>query len=105
VFASPTVAGDVVLLGVLNGVLQARDKASGAVLWEFQTEASRANRGWVLTAERRFNGPLLCASNWHEATDIAVDRQSSVGSFFSSPLVVDGVVYIGSSDGKLYAIE
>jgi len=41
----------------------------------------------------------------HEATDIAVDRQSSVGSFFSSPLVVDGVVYIGSSDGKLYAIE
>ncbi|HWK84969.1 MAG TPA: PQQ-binding-like beta-propeller repeat protein [Caldimonas sp.] len=105
VFASPTVAGDVVLVGVLNGVLQARDKASGAVLWEFQTEASRANRGWVLTAERRFNGPLLYASNWHEATDVAVDRQSSVGSFFSSPLVVDGVVYIGSTDGKLYAIE
>jgi len=50
VFSSPTIAGDVVLVGVLNGTLQARDKASGALLWEFQTDASRANRGWVLTA-------------------------------------------------------
>ena len=105
VFASPTVAGDVVLLGVLNGILQARDKASGDVLWEFQTEASRANRGWALTAERRFNGPMLYPSNWHEATAVAMDRQSSVGSFFSTPLVVGGVVYIGSADGNLYAIE
>ena len=104
-FASPTVAGDVVLLGMLNGVLQARDKASGALLWEFQTEASRANRGWVLTADKRFNGPMLYASNWHEATDVAQDRQTSVGSFFSTPLVADAVVYIGSADGNLYAIE
>ena len=104
-FASPTVAGDVVLLGLLNGVLQARDKASGALLWEFQTEASRANLGWVLTAEKRPNGPMVFASTWHEATDIAQDRQLSVGAFFSTPLVVAGVVYIGSTDGRLYAIE
>ncbi len=104
-FASPTVAGDVVLLGMLNGVLQARDKASGSLLWEFQTEASRANRGWVLTADRRFNAPMIFVSNWHEATDVAQDRQASVGSFFSTPLVVAGVVYVGSADGNLYAIE
>lgn len=104
-FASPTVAGDVVLLGMLNGVLQARDKTSGSLLWEFQTEASRANRGWVLTADKRFNAPMLYASNWHEATDVAQDRQSSVGSFFSTPLVANAVVYIGSDDGNLYAIE
>jgi outer membrane protein assembly factor BamB len=104
-FASPTVAGDVVLLGMLNGVLQARDKAGGSLLWEFQTEASRANRGWVLTAERRFNAPMLFVSSWHEATDVAQDRQASVGSFFSTPLVAGGEVYIGSADGNLYAIE
>ena len=104
-FASPTVAGDVVLLGMLNGVLQARDKASGSVLWEFQTEASRANRGWVLTADHRFNAPMLFVSGWHEATDVAQDRQASVGSFFSTPLVANGVVYVGSADGNLYAIE
>ncbi len=105
VFASPSVAGDVVLLGMLNGVLQARDKASGELLWEFRTEASRANRGWVLTADKRFNAAMLFVSTWHEATDVAQDRQASVGSFFSTPLVAAGVVYVGSADGNLYAIE
>ncbi len=105
VFSSPTIAGDVVLLGVLNGVLQARDKASGELRWEFQTDASRANRGWVLTDERRFNSTMLFPSSWHDAYAIAADKQQSVGSFFSTPLVVDAVVYIGSADGRLYAIE
>ena len=105
VFSSPTVAGDVVLLGVLNGVLQARDRASGALLWEYQTEASRANRGWVLTPERRFNAPLLFASGWHEGVALGFERQQSVGSFYATPLVLDGVVFIGSADGSLYAIE
>jgi outer membrane protein assembly factor BamB len=105
VFASPTIAGAVVLVGVLNGVLQARDRASGELLWEFQTDASRANRGWVLTADKRFNAPLLFPSGWREATAVGADRQQSIGSFFSTPLVVGGVVYIGSADGNLYAIE
>jgi len=105
VFGSPTIAGDVVLVGALNGVLQARDKASGALLWEFQTEASRANRGWVLMADNRFNGPLLFATNWHEGMAQGVERQQSVGSFFSTPLVAGGVVYVGSADGRMYALE
>ncbi|MGM9481560.1 outer membrane protein assembly factor BamB family protein [Roseateles sp. NT4] len=105
VFGSPTIAGDVVLVGVLNGVLQARDKAGGALLWEFQTEASRANRGWVLTADKRFNGSLLYASNWHEGMAQGAERQQAVGSFFSTPLVANGVVYIGSADGRMYALE
>ncbi len=32
-------------------------------------------------------------------------RQFGVGSIFSSPLVVGGVVYFGSTDGNLYAVE
>lgn len=104
VFSSPVIAGDVVLLGVLNGVLQARDKASGALLWEFQTEASRANRGWVLTAERAFNSKLLFPTGWHDGTALGAARQWSVGSFFATPLVVNGVIYIGSADGQLYAL-
>ena len=33
------------------------------------------------------------------------ERQQGVGSFFSTPLVVGGVVYIGSADGRMYALE
>jgi outer membrane protein assembly factor BamB len=105
VFSSPVVAGDVVLLGVLNGSLQARDKDSSALLWEFRTEAARSNQGWVLTSDQRFNAPLLFPSGWREAVALGADRQQSVGSFFATPLVVGGVVYVGSADGNLYALE
>ena len=105
IFASPSVAGEVVYLGILNGTLEARDLSSGDLLWEFRTEASKRNDGWVLTADRRFNTPLLYPSSWREAPIVATDRQFGIGAVFSTPLVVDGVVYFGSTDGNLYALE
>lgn len=67
VFGSPSVARDVVYLGVLNGTLGARDLNTGELLWEFETAVSRENRSWVLTADRKFNGPMIFSSNWREA--------------------------------------
>ena len=104
-FASPTVAGDVVLVGVMNGTLEARDLATGTLLWDYRTEASKRNRGWALDKERRFNNPLLFSSTWREAPIVAQDRQLSVGSFVSTPLAVAGAVYVGSTDGAVYAME
>jgi len=105
VFGSPTIAGDTVLLGVLNGSLQARDRADGRVLWEFRTEAARANRGWVLSAEGRFNSGWLYASGWGDQSNDGTRRQDGVGSFYATPLVAGGTVYIGSADATMYAIE
>lgn len=104
-FSSPAVAGNVVLIGVLNGTLQARDRQSGELLWSFETETSKKNVGWVLTSDRAFNEPLLYHSPWRENPIVAADRQFSIGAIFSSPLVVDGVVYFGSTDGYLYALD
>jgi len=104
-FSSPAIAGDVVFIGVLNGTLEARDLKTGKVLWDFQTETSKQNKGWVLTADRSFNEPLLYHSIWREAPIVATDRQFGIGAIFSSPLVVNGVVYFGSTDGYLYALE
>ncbi len=104
-FSSPAIAGDVVLIGVLNGTLQARDLESGEILWSFETEASKQNKGWVLTKDRAFNVPLLYHSSWREDPIVSTDRQFDIGAIFSSPLVVNGVVYFGSTDGYLYALE
>jgi outer membrane protein assembly factor BamB len=104
-FSSPAIAGNVAFIGVLNGTLEARDANTGELLWDYQTDASKQNRGWVLTADRKFNQPLLFFDNWFEAPLLAQDRQLSVGSIFSSPLVANGVVYFGSTDGFLYALE
>jgi outer membrane protein assembly factor BamB len=104
-FASPSIAGDVVMVGVLNGTLEARDIKTGELLWNYQVEKSKRDIGWVLTADRKFNFPLLFRSNWRESATVATEKQMSVGAIFSSPLVADGVVFFGSTDGYLYALE
>jgi outer membrane protein assembly factor BamB len=104
-FSSPTVAGDVVLIGVLNGTLEARDAGTGALLWSYEVEASRGPAGRVLAADRTFDTPLLYASSWGASPFAAFVRQAGVGSIFSTPLVAGGLVLFGSADGALYALE
>jgi outer membrane protein assembly factor BamB len=48
---------------------------------------------------------MFYPSNWHEGPMVAVDREFGIGSIFSAPLIANGVVYVGSADGYLYAIE
>lgn len=105
VFSSPTVAGSVLLLGVLNGTLEARDLASGERLWSWQTDAARANLGWALTADGRINSAMLYTEGWHDSMALGAQRQFSIGALFATPLVVNGVIYVGSADGRLFAIE
>ncbi|HKS04086.1 MAG TPA: PQQ-binding-like beta-propeller repeat protein [Chthoniobacterales bacterium] len=104
-FSSPTVGADVAFIGVLNGTLEARDLKTGNLLWDFKVEKSKQNEGWVLTSDRKFNVPFLFHSNWREAPLLATDQQIRLGGIYSSPLVINGVVYFGSADGFLYALE
>jgi eukaryotic-like serine/threonine-protein kinase len=104
-FSSPAVGSDVVFIGVLNGTLEARDLKTGDLLWDFKVEKSKQNDDWVLTGDRKFNVPFLFHSNWREAPLVATDQQIRLGGIYSSPLVANGVVYFGSADGFLYALE
>lgn len=105
VFSSPVIAGPVLLLGVLNGSLEARDLASGERLWSWRTEAAQANPGWALTADGRINADMLYTQGWHESMAQGALRQFSIGAIFAAPLVVQRVIYIGSADGRLVALE
>jgi outer membrane protein assembly factor BamB len=105
VFSSPSIAGDVVYLGILNGTMDARDRRTGELLWSFQTETAKQNRNWVLTADGKLNPAMFFRSNWHEGPLVAADREFAIGAIFSAPLIAGGVVYVGSADGFLYALE
>ena len=61
--------------------------------------------GWVLTADRKFNGALTFPSQWREAPIVSTAQQFAIGAIFSSPLVVGKTIYFGSTDGNLYALE
>lgn len=105
VFSSPAVAGGIAYYGVLNGTLEARDLNNGKLLWQYQTDASKKNQNWVLNSDRGANGYFLFRSSWREAPIVATDTQFRAGVIFSSPLVMDNVVYFGSTDGFLYALD
>lgn len=104
VFSSPAVADDVAYVGLMNGLFVAIDLKSGKQLWEFQTDFSRENRGFLLNADKTMNYPMLFRAAF-EDNAITVERLFTLGSIASSPLVANGVVYFGSSDGYLYALD
>ena len=103
-FSSPAVAGDVAYFGLMNGTFVAVDLKSGKPLWEFQTEVSRENQGFFLNADKTLNSMMLFRDEF-EANPIGVERLFTLGSIASSPLVLNGIVYFGSADGYVYALQ
>lgn len=103
-FSSPAVAGDVVYIGKMNGSLEAFDLKTGKQLWEFQTDASKENREMVLKSDRSLNDAMMFRASDYGGV-AGVDRMFNLGSIASSPLVVNGKVYFGSTDGYLYALK
>ncbi|MDR3718240.1 MAG: PQQ-binding-like beta-propeller repeat protein [Bryobacteraceae bacterium] len=103
-FSSPAVAGDTVYIGKMNGGLEALDLKTGKQLWEFQTEDSKANRDLVLKADRSKNDATLFRPSDIGGV-VSVERMFNLGSVASSPLVVNGKVYFGSTDGFVYALK
>lgn len=104
-FSSPALAGGMAYVGSFNGTLTAIDLAAGKAAWEFRTEGNRKNALGVLTAEGTFNSAVVFNSGFYENMFATADRLFSLGSIVASPVVQDGVVYVGSADGNFYALE
>jgi eukaryotic-like serine/threonine-protein kinase len=104
-FSSPALAGNRAYVGSFNGKLYAIDVSSGKIAWEFQTAASKANAQGALTAEGGFNPAVLFTSRFFDDMYVSGNRLLSLGAIVSSPVVDNGVVYVGSADGHLYALE
>jgi hypothetical protein len=104
---TPESLGEIQLRELLaDGRADLADARTGALDWSFRTEGSRRDPLKVLDAELR-----LDQAAFHPVTgdfgDMYVDfyRFTTVGGIMASPAVVDGVIYFGSLDGKLYALR
>jgi len=107
VFSSPAIAGDLVYFGVSNGRLEAVEAKTGKEAWAFQTDASKNDPLKILKPDGSIREETAYASYFHDYQDmvLAVNRIFSVGAIWSSPVVDHGVVYFGSTDGNLYALQ
>jgi eukaryotic-like serine/threonine-protein kinase len=104
-FSSPALAGDVVYYGTSDGWLRAVDIRIGGFRAHFQTDGSKQHGAkWtdangVLQTDRMYPDFTL------DGMMIGVRTMFTVGSILSSPTIVDGVLYVGSTDGQLYALR
>lgn len=87
--SSPAVAGGLVYFESYSGNFIALDVTTGQVKWKFQTDG-----------ERRFT-----AKSIHGGQPAGEADPDPFDVYLSSPTIADGVVYFGSGDGNIYALD
>jgi outer membrane protein assembly factor BamB len=105
IFASPSIAGGMLYLAGQDGKLNAIDLASMKPAWVFQSEGSRANLETLSKPDGRPNYEAAFRSNFYDDLIVGVGKMRTAGQFLSSPVISGDVLYIGSTDGNLYALE
>jgi len=104
-FSSPALVGNTIYFGTSDGWVHAMDVSSGAVKADFQTDGSKANASKYTDEKGALNSSALYPDFTLEGMYIGVDRMEQLGSILSSPVIADGILYVGSTDGNLYALR
>lgn len=104
-FSSPALVGDLVYYGTSDGWLHAVDIRTGTMAAEFQTDGSKTNGARWTDSTGRFRSGDMYPDRTLDGMMIGMRTMFTVGSILSSPVVADGVLYVGSTDGQLYAIR
>ena len=103
-YSAPSVAGELLIWGGLDGRIHALTAASGDPAWTFPTSDI------IFSAPAIAGDIAYVGSNdkYLYALDTATGRmqwQFRADSGVSSPVIADGVVYVGTEGGVLYALE
>jgi len=105
IYSSPAIVAETLYVGTCGGLLFAVDAISGEVRWSFRTEASAQDRHGILNSDGTWDaGKVFAGEYTFENASAAVERFLDLGAFLSSPVPRDGVLYVGSADGHLYAL-
>jgi len=104
-FSSPSLADGTVYYGTFDGTLYAVNARSGGVTATFLTDGARKNRAAHLDKNGKLDLNTFYASNTLDGITAGLAKIFTLGSIVGSPAVAGGVLYIGSTDGTLYAID
>jgi outer membrane protein assembly factor BamB len=104
VFSSLAISRGLLYAGTFDGKLTAYDLTSLKPVWEFQTDASRQNIAALTLPDGTFNWGVIVPEPFYDEMVAGVRKMFTLGTILSSPVVVDNTVYVGSTDGYLYAL-
>ncbi len=104
-FASPAIAGTTLYQGTFVGTMIALDVNTGHTKWTFATDAVTQDKYDILNPDHSINNEKFDAALKRSGGKLRpIDVGLSLGCINSSPVIKDGVLYFGSTDGNLYAL-
>jgi outer membrane protein assembly factor BamB len=103
-FSSPAIAGRMLYVGSASGTLTALDLDTRGVAWTFKTDGSKRNARTYTKPDGTPNYAAAFRSDFYDDIVVGHDKMMTVGAILSSPVIVDHMVYVGSTDGNLYAL-
>jgi outer membrane protein assembly factor BamB len=107
VFSSMAIANGMLYMGNFGGKLTAIDLKTQKSTWIFETEGAKQNASAFSNPDGSINFQAVFPSPnlFYDDMVVAVGKLLSMGSILSSPVVVRDTVYVGSTDGNLYALR
>jgi outer membrane protein assembly factor BamB len=108
VYSSPALTGSTAYFGDFTGNLCAVDLSSGKLTGQFNTPGKIANAKKVLNNEGNIDFNLLAKGedlSLYATSVNAMNKLYTLGSIVSSPAINNGLIYFGSADGYLYALN
>ena len=106
--SDPAVANGIIYVGLFDTGLHALDAKTGARLWNYPPIARVICSPAVANGRVYFNDSEDNNGDGVYALDAKTGKPlwfSIINSSFSSPAVANGVVYVGSDDSNLYALD
>ncbi|HKE37874.1 MAG TPA: PQQ-binding-like beta-propeller repeat protein [Candidatus Baltobacteraceae bacterium] len=104
-FSSPSIAGNEAYFGTFDGRLYGVDLASGKIVHRFSTDASSKNLAQYLKSDDTLDlGPFYTDPTL-DGIMVGLNRVYGLGSIAASATISGGVLFVGSTEGTLYAIS
>ncbi|HVI45798.1 MAG TPA: PQQ-binding-like beta-propeller repeat protein [Chitinophaga sp.] len=103
-YTTPVSYDTLIFTGCHNGYIYGIGQASGAIKWTFQTAASKKNYAAVYADDGHFRKDFQLYTD-EITTKTSEQKILQLGSVISSPVIKDGIIYFGSTDGCMYAVK
>jgi len=104
ILSSAAIVGNTVYIGNFCGRLFALNLYTGKEKWKFETDACKRNYSEFFSEKNIYRKNFNRDFNGDEKKYI-YENTTKLGSILSAPVAVDGVIYFGSCDGNLYALQ
>ena len=104
-FSSPAIAGEMLYVGSTEGKLVEVDLSTFKPISSFETDGMKKSGAQFRNADGTPDYVAIYNSDFYDDMVAGVERIMKMGAIVSSPVVAEKVIYVGSADGNLYALN